>query len=50
MPAKHRAFYPGRHVGDILQYGGLFQLILLFIGDTSGTDLPDAVPLPYFYQ
>ena len=35
MPAKHRAFYPGRHVGDILQYGGLFQLILLFLGDTS---------------
>ena len=35
MPAKHRAFYPGGHVGDILQYGGFFQLILLFIGDTS---------------
>ena len=35
MPPQHRAFYPGRHVGDILQHGGLFQLILLFIGDTS---------------
>ena len=43
MPAKHRAFYPSRHVGNILQHRGLFQLVLLFIGDTSLDHLEEQV-------
>ena len=43
MPAKHRAFYPGRHVGDILQYGGFLQFFPLFLGNTSLDHLEEQV-------
>ena len=43
MPAKHRAFYPGRHVGDILQYGGFLQFVQLLLGNNSLDNLEDQV-------
>ena len=43
MPAKHRAFYPGRHVRDILQYGGFLQFVPLFLGNTSLDHLEEQI-------